>query len=843
MEVRTIRRLSSLTSKNLRIRKTRTALTTIGIILGVAVILGISITNISTVAAFTDMIDSITGKSDFTINSVSESFDEKTLDEVDKISGVEVAAPGISRGSRLTKKKEKPDVRIIGIDPSIDRKVRDYSIANGEFLKSDEGRSIIIVEEFAKENKIKVGDKLELATDKGFSVFSVIGLLDKTGVGRFQNGSAIFMPLKTAQNEFNLDNRLTFIDVISTKDDVEQTIKKTKKILGGNFVVERPAKRVEAMEESLKALQIGLSFFSAVALFVGGFLIFNTLSMVVIERTKELGLLRSIGASRSQLATLILTEALIIGFIGSVIGLIAGLLLARGLIYIMSETIQSNISTFEVPLRGLIASIFVGIVISVIASLQPALTASRIPPLMAIRTNRGESSSSKNYLLLISSLLIIVVGVATSYRPQIFGYLPGSTLSQAGAFLLLLGVALLTPFLVKPFSSLFSRPFLIFARSEGRLASRNLSRTRGRTAATISAIMISLAMLLSVGGLTDSFKASIDRWVEKSIGADVFVAGEPFDLSIDKRYIKEFEGIKGVKSVSPVRFFFVRVGDQRYTWRAIEPETFRPMAELQFVEGKSDQSWEELDKGDSVFLSTVLANRLGLSKGDEIKIKTDQGERSFNIAGIIIDFGGETGDVIVGTRSDMKKYFGFDDVNSFRIKIDSKARPRTVAKRIEKQFGDQLSLEIEDIQEFKSMINKQINVTFAAFNVITLIAVIVAAVGIINTMMMNIMERTREIGILKAIGGTRWQIRKIILIEASITGSIGLFLGVIVGIFMSISVIQSMHTLTGYDVTYVFPWSSLAASAFIALIFSTIIALLPAQIAASSNIVEAIHYE
>ena len=807
-------------------------------------ILGISITNISTVASFTDMIDSITGRADFTINSVSESFDEKTLGKVDKIDGVEVAAPGISRGSRLTKKKEKPSVRVIGIDPSIDRLVRDYSIIEGVFLKSDDARSVMVVQKFAEENKIKVGDELELATDIGFSDFQVVGLMDETGVGRFQSGSAIFMPLKTAQKEFKLDNRLTFIDVIAASDaDVDQTIVKTKKSLGNNFIVEQPEKRVEAMEESLRALQIGLSFFSAVALFVGGFLIFNTLSMVVIERTKELGLLRSIGASRGQLARLILIEALIIGIIGSIIGLIAGLLLARGLIYIMSQTIQNNISTFEVPLRGLVASIFVGTIISIIASLQPALVASRIPPLMAIKTNRGTTPSSVSYLLPVFSLFIIVLGVVSSSRPQIFGYLPGSTLSQAGAFLLLLGAALLTPFLVSPLSSLFSRPLLILARSEGLLASRNLSRSRGRTAATISAIMISLSMLLSVGGLTDSFKASIDRWVEKSIGADVFVAGEPFDLSIDKRYIKELEEVKGVKSVSPVRFFFVRVGDERYTWRAIEPDTFRPMAELQFVEGSSDQSWEELGKNDSVFLSTVLANRLDLGIGDAIKIKTDQGERSFKIAGIIIDFGGETGDVIVGTRSDMKKYFGFDDVNSFRIKIDSNERPGTVAKRIEKRFADKLSLEIEDIQEFKSMINEQINVTFAAFNVITLIAVIVAAVGIINTTMMNIMERSREIGILKAIGSTRWQIRKIILTEASITGAIGLFLGVIVGIYMSISVIQSMHALTGYDVTYVFPWSALVSSAFIALVFSTVVALIPAQIAASSNIVEAIHYE
>lgn len=829
----------------MRVRKTRTALTAIGIILGVSVILGISITNISTISTFKETIDSITGRADLMITAASaDGFTDKNISKISKINGVELAAAGISKGSRLIKGKEKPPIRVIGIDPAVDRIIRDYRIDRGRFLKKSDTPEIIFVHKFAGENRVEIGDTVKLATNKGFSRFRVVGLLDDAGAGRFLNGDVVFMPLKTAQNHYDLKKKLTFIDVIVEEGKAVAGVqKRVRRALGENFVVERPEKRVEAMEETLRALQIGLSFFSAVALFVGGFLIFNTLSMVVIERTREIGVIRSMGATRLQIAGLILYEAFLIGSVASLLGLGAGIGLAKGLTYIMSQTIQSDIAVFEIPLKGLVSGLGVGVFVSLTAALHPALTASRISPLQAVRALGGDNDSKTGGVLLVSSLITLSLGAAVSYNPRLFGFAAGSIFSQIGAFLLLLGAALLTPTFIRPLALLLRYPVSLFARVEGRLASGNLSRSRGRTAATVSAIMISLAMLMSVGGLTDSFKDSIDRWVERSIGADVFVAAEPFDLSINKSYIKRIAAIPGVKEVSPVRFFFVRVGDKTFTFRAIEPKTFRPMADLQFVEGTSDSAWRRLERENALFISTVVADRLKLGSGDSIKIKTNEGPKAFPVAGVIVDFGGETGDVIVGSRTVMKRYFDLDDVNSFRIKTETGAAPKTVAKRIKKRIGDELSLRVEDINEFKSMINTQINVTFAAFNVIILIAIVVAAVGIINTTMMNILERIREIGILRAVGSTKWQIRKTILAEAAMTGAGGFVLGLPLGVYMSINVISTMRALTGYDVDYVFPLQSVALSAAIALIFSTLIALLPAQIAAGTKIIEAVHYE
>lgn len=843
--MKTIRRLSSLTLRNLRARKSRTALTTLGIVLGVAVILGISITNISTLAAFKDTIDSITGRADFWINAPSDAgFDERNLERVRQINGVAVANPGISRSSLLIKGKSKQDLQIAGIDPTVDRRLRDYKVRAGRFLSQKDKLAVLLVEDFARNNGIRLNRKIILATDRGFVRFKVVGLIANQGAGRFVGGNVAFMPLKTAQSEFSLRGKFSYMDAKAVPGrDLKAVQERIRGALGENFIVEQPEKRIEAITETLGALQIGLSFFSAVALFVGGFLIFNTLSMVVVERTRELGMLRSMGATRAQIGRLVLYEAAGIGAVGSLFGVFFGMGLAKGLLFFVSETIQSNIAVFRVPFWGLVTSVVVGISVSIISAMQPAVAAGRISPVQAVRVQARRNRLISSPALSFVAILVLALGFVASYRPQFFSSQPGELVGQVGAFLLLLGAALLTPSVVGPLAAVFRVSASLLMRNEGRLAADSLGRVRGRTAATVSAVMISLAMLMSVGGMTESFKDSVNRWVERSVGADILVSGQPSDLSFEKSFISKLRRVPGVKIVTPIRFFRVRAGNDWITWRTIEPRTFRKMADLQFVKGKKETAWRRLRHNDSVFISTVLANRLRKNVGDSLTIKTNLGDRRFKIAGVIVEFAGEMGDVVLGTRTAMKRYFGLDDANVFRIKVKTGASPRIVADRIKSRFGKERSLDIQDAQEFRSTVNRQVNVSFAAFNVIILIAVIVAVIGIVNTLMMNILERRREIGVLRAIGSTRWQIRRMILAEAAITSACGFILGLILGTYMSINVVQGMHSLTGYDVSYIFPWSVVWISGAIALLFSTLVALLPAQAAARINIVEAVQYE
>lgn len=829
----------------MRRKKTRYTLTTIGIILGVAVILGISITNLSTVAAFKDTIDAITGKADILINPpTTAGFSDKLLDQVRQTAGVEIANPGISRGSQVLNLKHKPPLEVVGIDPMVDRQLRDYTVKPGRFLKSNDKNVILLGGSFADDHNLKIKDQVILATNKGKRRFKIIGILTEAGAGRFVGGNVAFMPLKTAQAEFNLKGRLSYIDAkIEPRAHAKNVKQRLRRKLGADIIIEEPEKRVEAMNQSLKSLRVGLSFFSAIALFVGGFLIFNTFSMVIVERVVEFGMLRSIGAGRTQIIRLVLEEVLIIGVVGSVLGVALGVGLAKGLLYFMSNTIDMKIAVFKVPIVGLAVSIAIGIIVSLVAAVQPALAAGRISPLQAIRTEARAAQSRLSFRLTATALIALSAGGVVSMAPNLLGQEPGSLVNQAGALLLLLGAALLTPALVKPAAARLRRPAGLFVGIEGRLATDNLGRSRGQTAATVSAVMISLAMLISVGGLTTSFKDSINRWVERSIGADIFVSGQPSDLSFKHSLTKQISKVPGVKLVSPVRFFRVRSGNNWYTWRAIEPETFQKLAQLQFAEGDKKSAWRRLVESDNIFISTVLANRLRLKVGDKLSIKTNHGRHDFNVAAVTIDFGGDSGDVIIGNRKAMKKYFNLTDVNSFRVKVKAGVKPRTITNRIKRRFQRRYSLLIQDNQEFKARINRQITTTFSAFNIIILIAVFVAAIGIINTLMMNIMQRQREIGVLRAIGASKRQIRIIIIVEAAITGLMGFILGLALGIYLSLTMVSSMHALTGYEISYVFPWSTAFISGSIAVVFSTAAAVIPARVAADTNIVEAVQYE
>ena len=842
----TILRLSSLALRNLGTRKTRTFLTTLGVVLGVAVILATSVTNRSTIFAFRDMIDSITGKADFWINGASAAgFDVDRLEEVRHVRGVAFAVPGIAKPSTLLAGKYRQFVQVAGIDPKIDRRLRHYRLASGRFLRRDES-AVLVPARLAREKKFKVGDKVTLSANAGHR-FSVVGLLKDEGAGRFMGGNVIFIPLPRAQDIFNLKGRLTYIDVrAKTGSRPKAVADRVARRLGDSFIVEQPEKRVEAISQMLRSLQVGLSFFGTIAMFVGGFLVFNTFTMVVVEQTRELGMLRSLGAGRRQIAGMVLAQAGVVGVIGSLLGVAAGVGLAKVLIRYMSATVQMPVESISVPPLGVAGAIAVGLVVTLAAALQPALAAGRISPLAAIRIRAKNPSRRFTTVRLLIGLLGVGAGMAASFLPGNeelgrYAYL-AVPIHEGGNFLLLLGAALLSPSLVPRLGWLISMPVRWLFGRTGKLASANLQRNPGRTAATASTVMITLAMLMGVGGMTTSFRQSVARWVDKSLGADVFVSGQSLDSAFSKEFARKLRRVQGVKDLTMIRFVAVRDGNREIIFRAIEPTSYRRFATLQFTKGDKGRAWRELALGDHVFISTVIANKRRLKVGDKLTLKTVKGLKDFKISAVAVDFGGETGDMVIGSRKDLKRYFNLDDAGSFRLKVAAGTTPRAVAARIKKKFKT-LNLDIQDINEFKAMVDGRVNSYFAVFNVLIVLAGVVAMISVFNTLMMSILERRREIGVLRALGATRGQIGLMTLLEAFITGAVGGVLGLVVGWFSASDIVNGMNTLTGYDIRFVFPVKITIVAFIIALAFSVLAATYPARRAATLEIGRALQYE
>ncbi len=840
-------RLSSLAWRNLAARRARTLLTTAGVALGVAVILATSIANASTVSAFGVMIDSITGKADFLINGASSGgFDEDRLELVRRVAGVADAVPGISKQTSLIIKGDTQDVRFAGIDPRIDRKLRKYTLKNGRWLRPSEAGALI-PEQFAQEHSLVLGDKVAVAERGRRHTFKVVGLLKNEGAGRFMGGRVVFIPLERAQKVFQLEGQLTFMDVrVEEGRSVGAVSRAVAGRLGDRFTIERPEKRSEAISQMLRGLRVGLSFFGAIAMFVGGFLVYNTFAMVVLEQTRELGIIRSMGATRAQITALILTQAAVVGVIGSIIGLVGGVGLARFLLLFVSDTVQLPIRDLSVPPVGLIVAIAVGLLVTLAAAAQPAIMAGKVSPLAAIRIRGRESSGRLGLLRVLAGVAVVGLGAYVSFMPggrELGRLAPWSVPIHAGGdFCLLLGAALLSPSFIAPLGYILAQPARVIFGETGKLAAANLRRNRGRTAATASAIMITLAMLLSVGGMTISFRQSVEEWVDKSMGADVYVSGPSTDVTYDKSYAGKLRRIEGVSDMTVVGYTSVRAGDANVLWRAIEPQSYRRFASMQVVEGRKDAAWKKLRRQRHVFISTVMANSRDLSVGDRVTVATKEGKTQFTVAGVIVDFGGEMGELMVGSRRDFKKYFGITDISAFRLKVEPGAEPAVVAGRIERKFKN-MNFNVNDVQEFKEMVDEQVNKSFAVFTVLILLAAIVAMISVFNTLMMNILERRREIGVLRAVGATRGQIGLISLIEAGITGAIGGLFGLIVGGYLAADIVKNMRSLTGYEISFVFPAETTAVALVVALLFSVVAAAYPARRAASLNISQAIQYE
>lgn len=847
MEVAPTSRLSSLAWRNLGTRKARTFLTVLGVALGVAVILATAIANQSTIQAFQVMIDAITGKADFWINSSSSTgFDQKRLADVAATPGVAVANPGIARGSVLRFGRRHPQIQVAGIDPYLDRRLRRYRLASGRFLRPSEF-GVLTTERFARDNGAGLGDRISLSGAGHRWRLKIVGLLRNEGAGRFMAGKIVFVPLKTAQKIFDMPNRLTYIDAKADEGrSLTAVADKIGRKLGDGFVIEQPEKRVEAITQMLKGLRVGLTFFGAIAMFVGGFLVYNTFAMVVLEQTRELGTLRSLGAARRQITGLVLAQAAGVGLVGSMIGVGAGVWLARFLLRYVSKTVDLAIDELAIPPIGLGLAFLIGVAVTLASAMQPAMLAGSVSPLAAIKIHAKARSKRAAALRVTLGLAGLGAGVAVSLLPGENGlgnyaYL-AVPLHSGGNFVYFLGAALLSPSLVGPLGALFSLPVRLFFGQTGKLAAANLRRNPGRTAATVSAIMITMAMLMSVGGMTSSFKKSVDRWVDKSLGADVFVSGRSSDVSFNKDFGVKLRRIKGVRDMTTIRFIMVREAGRRVVWRSIDPRSFQRFASLQFAEGDNRRAWKLLSRGRHVFISTVMANKRRLKVGDRITLATIKGPKKFKVAAVTVDFGGEMGDLIIGRRRDTKEYFGVDDVSTFRIKTGAGVRPRVVADRIRKKYN-RLDLEVQDIQEFKDMADNQVNNSFAVFNVLIILAAIVAMISVFNTLMMSILERQREVGLLRAVGATRGQIGLMTVLEAFITGAVGIFLGLIVGGYASSDIVTGMKNLTGYEVGYVFPLDMTSAAVAIGLIFSVAAAVYPARRAASTEIGEALQYE
>jgi putative ABC transport system permease protein len=828
--------------------------------------LSIQATNQTALASILNLFESTSGRAKLAIASADTDeggFSENILIKVNSMEGILVADPLVIENTDLADKEASDQLDISffgasgggllihGVVPSLEIQTRDYNLVAGRFLAEDlKAREIVLVENFAEDEDIHVDDLIKIITPNGTKELKVVGLVAREGPGKTNNGSFGVIPLEAAQELFNRSSELDQIDIVPVNPNPSTTelaqLRAALQVqVGDEYSVTYPSGQGERMTQMLQNYQIGLNFMSGIALFVGAFLIYNAFAMTVVERTREFGMLRTVGMTRRQVIGTVLVEAGILGVIGSALGVGLGILLARGLTSLMETLMSQELGVVQVTLDDMLFSMSIGVGVTFMAALIPALQAGRISPIEALRV-RGKTKEgwlirygwTLGILLLGGSVALLIINP--------FPYDVQFRLGSMTVFGLFTGATLLIPVTVGIWE-IISRPVIkLIYGSSGSLGSRNVQRSRLRTTLTVAALMVGVAMVIMVRGMTESFAVDLRTWIQAYLGGDIYVTSSVRLRSDIERRLKSVEG---VYEVAPLRYFNVDwktpTGEtETINFMAIDVAAYSRVTNFVFSGEQVDpqQALERLQAGRAVFVSTVLAEKYNLTPGGVISLKTRRGYKDFQIAGVVVDFYNQ-GLVVQGSWEDMRRYFNIKDANTLLVKVDTDVTASSVQDQIDTQLGERYHLTLISNEMIRDQVLTLMDQAFSMFDVMALISIVVGSLGVINTLTMSVIERTREIGMLRAIGTTRGQIVRMVLAEALLMGVIGGILGLATGVVLARILFIGMTTMSGYRLTFVLPPEGILISVVIALIVSQVAAIGPARRASKVRILEAVHYE
>ena len=590
----------------------------------------------------------------------------------------------------------------------------------------------------------------------------------------------------------------------------------------------------DAIGEALGFINTFLLVFAAVALVVGTFLIVNTFSILVAQRSRELALLRALGASRRQVNRSVLTEAFLVGLVGSTLGIGVGYLLAIGL-KAMFATFGLDLGGAELPVtpRTVLASYAVGLVVTMIAAWLPARRASRIAPVAAMRDDVALPEASLRRRLVVGGVLV-AVGIGS----MVLGFVGeggrGLLLIGVGMLAILLGVALMSPVLGRPVVVGLGAVYRRLFGTVGTLARENALRNPRRTAATASALMIGLTLVALMSILGSSAKASTDAAIERSLTAQLVVSNAiqtPFSPAIAERIRR----VDGVRTVAQFRQAGPKVdGDVAFVGAA-DPGDLVAALRIPTVGG----SLAQLDDG-SVIVDRNTAESHGWTTGDTVTMTFPAGRQRLELRGIFPPGGIVPANYLVTLETLRKGGYAPKD-SVLYITRDAGSDEAAVRDGIEKALAGNPTVTLKDQQEYADEQKAQINQFLAIIYALLALAVIIAVLGIVNTLALSVIERTREVGLLRAVGLSRRQLRRMVRLESVAIAVLGAVLGIAMGVAFGVA-LQRAIADQGIDVLSI-PWAQLVVFVALAALVGVLAAVLPARRAARLNVLEAIATE
>jgi putative ABC transport system permease protein len=843
----------------------RTAITITGIALGVTVFLAISLANETALSEFKETVDLVSGKANLEIRPAAGNYiDQSILSSLAPLAREGVVYTPILQAHAVAVGGDNPLVQITAIDtlaPSefVQTKTENSNDSASDGSKNKDSTSLLefgtalIGEHLASELNLRKESNLSLSVNDKIVKLKVIGILKPNGLGKAFNGQIVVVDIETAQDLLDVPGKITQIELIVPESVFASIQEHLSKNVSQPVTVDTPSARARTVEKMTRSFQYNLTALAFIALIVGMFLIYNTMTISIVRRREEIGILRTLGANKLKIACLFFSEAILFGVAGSLLGVICGVMLSDSALTAIAGTIEHFYfshplgSTTIEPL-SLLKAFVIGVSLTIIASIPPIIEATSVAPAEAARKGSYESRivGSTTGLLIAGLLIYLLGGLATLAKPiagfPFFGY--------ASAFAAIIGTALVTPFALNlAFLSLNSNSAIkSFFGVEGTISLRTLAGAPGRTAVAVASLMVGISMMISLAIMIASFRSTVVAWVEQTLKADLYIQSQSRadgnrEAKIDARAADILRNIPGVAAVDGFVEHRTAVNGDPVIVGAGEFDVLKKYGRLRLINGaKGNALIESMGPSDCV-ISETFSVRRGINTGDTIEIPTQNGMLPLKVAGVYYDYSSDLGYIVI----DRKQYlqdFGDTKLTSIAVFLAPDADPESVRKdALAKLKGTSLVL-IRNNRELRTEAMRVFDRTFSVTYALHTIAIAVALLSVMNALLALTHESRREFAILRYLGATGSQLRKIVLTQAVILGACGSIAGIGVGYVLSLLLVNVINRQSfGWTIQMLIPWDFILQSSGLVILAALAAGVLPANEAGRTKAAEFVRSE
>lgn len=846
-------------------RPGRTILTLLSIVIGVTAVVSVTVVADTTREAYKTMFATVRGKASLEVKaSNSGAFSEEIVSQIEKVRGVAAAVAAIEKDGSMSigeeDKQRQVRLKLLGVDPDKSHLVRDLEVVQGRFVR--EGDEIMFEADFAQQMDLKVGDTIRMSVTnrlqsdetRGRQPMKLVGLVKSKGAEALLQTGLVFMPLKRAQVRFLKRGQINAVQIVVADGFDDAAVRGAiAAILPAGLECRPPSDSAQMLQQTLLSTNQGLRLTTAFSLLLAGFIILNTFLMNVSERRRHLSITRAIGATRWQLAGMLIGEALLLGLCGTVLGIGVGLLAANYLNMGLSRLLDVSLPSMQLSMWPFLWAVIFGFAVSLVGAVVPVVRVARLSPLEGMSRVIAEDFSQPPPMYLALGVVVTLISGGLIVG-GIYGLVP-IIIPTFAAVGLHLGIVLLFPLVLVPLSAAVTGLLIMLSRAERSLALKQILRHRGRTSVTVGVLFIAGSTGLAMAHSILDNVQDLNDWRDSVIIGDYYIRDMVPDMAtggsadLPPELDPELRQIPGIAHLDRVKFTDFKIGEQAVK---VIARDFRERARLPLAlrDGDPDSVRQQLVGGEAI-VSSILAQKLGVKVGDTITLeayapedapaeKKQSGKKSFRICGTVNEY--MVGGLAVYFDWNVAvRELGISGVDGYAVRVEEGRRAEVEAAlaALCKKYGVLLNSKADISRSIARMSNGISGLNWGLVG----LGFVVAAFGVVNTLSMNVLEQTRELGLLRIVAMTRRQVRRTIIAQALIIGAVGLVPGVLCGYGVAYVMNLAMEPSFGRDIQFHQRPELLLLTLSLALAITLIAAWIPARRAASVDLATALHYE